>query len=112
MTRFTLAIAFTSLCLATTIQAGTTWKDAALVDTMCASKVMDNPDAHTKKCALQCQKKGYGIFADGMLLKFDEAGNEKALAALKATDRTDHLRVTVSGDLDGDTIKVASLEMN
>ena len=39
------------------------------------------------------------------------AGNEKILAALKASKKTDRLRVTVSGDVDGDTLKVSSIQM-
>ncbi|MGA7238635.1 MAG: hypothetical protein WBY44_23340 [Bryobacteraceae bacterium] len=49
--------------------------------------------------------------ADGTYLKFDAQGNEKATAALNASHATDHLRVTVTGDRDGDVIKVKSLKM-
>lgn len=92
--------------------AAETWKDAALVDTSCATKVKNNPDSHTRDCALQCAKSGFGIVtADGMFLKFDSQGNEQALSALKASQANDHLRATVTGDRDGDTIKVKSLKM-
>jgi ribosomal protein S5 len=90
-----------------------TWTNVALVDTQCAPKVMDDPDAHTTKCALQCAKSGFGIItADGSFLTLDEAGNKKAAAALKATKKTEHLRATVTGDRQGDTIKVASLSLD
>ena len=57
-------------------------------------------DAHTRDCALMCEKSGYGIVtADKKFLKFDADGNAKILAALKASDKTDHLRVNVSGDV-------------
>ena len=91
------------------------WKNAALVDSMCVSKeaVKSNPDSHTTKCAIQCQKSGYGILgADGSFLKFDAAGNEKAAAALKATQKTDHLRATVEGEKKGNEIAVTSLTLD
>lgn len=90
-----------------------TWKDVPMVDTMCSAKVKANPEKHTAKCALKCADSGFGIVtSDGAYLKFDETGNTKAVAALKATKKTDNLRVTVSGELSGDTIKVASLSMD
>ena len=34
-------------------------------------------DAHTRNCARQCSKAGYGILAsDGRFLRFDSAGND------------------------------------
>ena len=78
------------------------WKNVPVVDTQCISKVKADPDKHTKQCALQCVKGGYGLLTtDGAYLKFDTVGNEKAVAALKATSKTDHLRATVVGDLTG-----------
>ena len=41
----------------------------------------------------------------------DADGNAKMLAALKGTDKSDHLRVNVSGDVKGDTIKVTSVKL-
>jgi hypothetical protein len=89
-----------------------TWNDVPLVDANCSGKVKANPDAHTRNCALQCSKAGYGILAsDGRFLRFDSAGNEQALTALKASQTNDHLRVNVTGDPDGETIKVKTLKM-
>jgi len=89
-----------------------TWTNAALVDGGCMKKVKDNPDAHTRDCALKCASAGFGVYtADGHYLKFDDKGNEQALAALKASDQKDHLRVDVKGKLDGETIKVESLAL-
>lgn len=87
-----------------------TWKDVPVIDTFCLSKVKSDPDSHTKACALQCAKGGYGILTtDGTYLKFDTAGNQKALTALKASKKDSHLRATVEGVRDGDGIKVASI---
>ncbi len=90
-----------------------TWNNVTLIDSMCAKKVKDNPDAHTRDCALQCSKSGYGILtSDGAFLKFDQKGQQEALAALKSSSKKDHLRATVTGDRKGDTIKVKSLTLD
>jgi hypothetical protein len=72
-------------------------------------------EAHTRECALMpaCQKSGYGIFTnDNKFYAFDEAGSRKALAAIKgASQKLDDLEVEVTGELKGDTIKVASLKL-
>lgn len=89
-----------------------TWKNVTVIDTLCLSKFKADPDEHTTQCALQCVKGGYGLInADGSYLKFDAAGNEKTVGALKATKKADHLRATVSGEKDGDTIKVTSISI-
>jgi hypothetical protein len=91
------------------------WKNASLLDTMCSAKdkVKSNPDSHPTSCALQCSKSGYGIVtSEGKYLKFDQAGNDQVLTALKSTKKTDHLRVTVDGDLKGDTIAVKSVSLD
>src|SRR5262245_60237681 len=63
--------------------AAETWTNVPVVDGLCLDKVKADPDKHTKGCALQCAKGGYGLLtSDGKYLKFDSAGNEKALAAL------------------------------
>ena len=65
---------------------------------------------HTKKCALGCAKSGFGLVtSDGKFVKFDEAGNAKALAALKATDKEKDLKAKVEGSLDGETVQVSSI---
>jgi len=95
------------------VAAAETWKDVPVVDTQCLSKVKADPDKHTTQCALQCAKGGYGLIAaDGVYLKFDAAGNEKAVAALKATQKKDHLRAVVVGERDGETIKVSSVSID
>ncbi len=89
------------------------WQGAALVDNQCAAKSKTDPDSHTRDCALGCAKSGFGIVtADGNYLKFDAAGNEKALAVLNSTKKEDHLRVNVTGDVAGGVIKVKTLALN
>jgi len=71
-------------------------------------------EAYTRETALKPdnQKAGYGIFTeDGKFLAFDEAGNKKAIAALKTTKREDDLQIEVTGEVKGNTIKVATIRI-
>jgi hypothetical protein len=89
-----------------------TFNDVSVVDVACSKKAAADADAHTRECALGCAKSGFGIVtADKKFLKFDAEGNTKMLEVLKASDKADHLRVDVSGDVEGDTIKVASVKL-
>src|SRR5713226_625422 len=83
--------------------------NGTLVDVMCKDKDLAG---HTTKCAQSCAKSGFGLVTgEGKFLKFDEAGNAKALAALKATDKEKNLKAKVTGDLDEETVKVQSIEI-
>ncbi len=85
-----------------------TW-NGTLVDAMCKKQDLAS---HTAHCALSCSKSGYGlVLADGKFIKFDEGGNAKALAVLKATSKEKDLKAKVSGTLDGDTVQVDSVEL-
>jgi hypothetical protein len=96
------------LCVSTVLASAETW-NGTLVDVMCKGKDLAS---HTTKCALACAKGGYGlVLADGKFVKFDEAGNARTLAALKATGKEKDLKAKVSGTLDGDTVKVSTLEL-
>lgn len=89
-----------------------TFKNVPVVDAMCAKKSAENPDAHTRACALQCQGGGFGIVTSGQkFLKFDANGNDKVLAALKSSNKPDHLRVDVTGDVQGEILKVKSIKL-
>ena len=78
-----------------------TYKDVAVVDVNCSKKVAADPDAHTQACALKCAGSGFGIVtSDKQFLKLTR-WDEKITEALKASDKKDHLRVDVSGDLQG-----------
>jgi hypothetical protein len=110
-----LLLAAASLVALPLVARAEVWKDVSLLDTMCAAKekVAKDPDSHPTSCALQCEKSGYGIVdSAGKYLKFDKAGNEQVAAALKSTKKTDHLRVTVDGDVKGDTIAVKSVTLD
>ena len=70
---------------------------------------------HTRKELLEPahQKSGYGVFAhdDQEFFSFDAAGNRKALALIRAAKKEDDFRVEVTGTVDGDTMKVASIRL-
>lgn len=110
----TLRSTFMALALAAPVASlAASWQDVSLMDGMCLSKFKGkNPDDHDVSCLMQCQGSGYGIItADGKYLEFDKAGNAKALAALKATKKKNHIRVDVTGEQKGDTIQVSSLRI-
>jgi hypothetical protein len=92
--------------------------EGVLMDKMCSMKAVKEGQKaatmHTRQCAMttDCEKSGYGVFtADNKYLLFDAAGNEQATAALKSSKKKDNLKVKVSGEVTGDTIKVASLTL-
>jgi len=108
-----------SLLVAFSLVASAAEVSGILIDKMCSVKAIKQGQAfamaHDTKCALAppCQMSGYGVFtADNKYILLDAEGNKKAVAALKATKKTDHLTVTVDGDVQGDMIKVASLKLD
>ncbi len=89
-----------------------TFKNVSVLDVSCSTKEAANADAHTRECALTCQKSGFGIVtSDQKFLKFDATGNAKVLEELKSSSKADHLRVNVTGDVEGDTLKVKSVKL-
>jgi hypothetical protein len=87
-----------------------TWS-GTVVDNNCKGK--GDLAVHTRQCALSCAKSGFGLVtADGKFVKFDEEGNAKALAALKASKKDKDLKATVSGTLTDDVIHVDSITLS
>jgi len=88
-----------------------------LVDAVCAGHHATEPGYaanHTKTCNLMavCVKSGFSLITpDQKVLKFDDKGNEQALALIKATDKDKDWKVVVTGKLDGETIAVASIAL-
>jgi hypothetical protein len=112
MKKLALFLVLAGLLGIPTLAAVETYKDVSLVDVNCSKKVINDPDSHPRACALKCAASGFGIVTkDKQFLKFDSEGNAKILEALKASDKKDHLRVDVTGDLQGDTLKVASIRL-
>ncbi len=90
-----------------------------LLDRMCSAKIVASKDMkaaadHTRDCALMdpCMKSGYGVLtSDGKFIVLDNAGNEKAVQALKASKKAKDIRVQVSGELAGDAMKVTGIKI-
>jgi len=71
-------------------------------------------EAHTKEDLLkpENEKSGYGVFTDdNKFLKFDAAGDRKAVALIKESKKLDDFEIEVTGEVKGDTIKVVSLKL-
>lgn len=90
-----------------------------LVDKMCSDGVVkkgvDAAKAHTKECALMpnCKGSGYGVVtADGKFLKFDKDGDRMAAKVLGFTSRKDNIKVTVDGEVKGDSIVVKAVQLS
>lgn len=112
MRKISSLVVLLGLCAAPAFAFATSFENVAVVDVGCSKKVAADPDSHTRECTLQCAKSGFGIVTnDQKFLKFDAAGNAKILEALKASDKKDHLRVNVNGDVQGDTLKVTSVKL-
>jgi hypothetical protein len=108
-------------------QSAETKLQGVLIDRMCSSKaesrIAPGPRLeggileayiHTKHCALmpECQKSGYGVFTyDNKFVAFDGAGSQKALAFFKQSNKEDDFRVEVTGQMQGDVMKVASIKL-
>jgi len=83
------------------------------MDNMCHNAKKD-PKTHERTCALSAsrQKSGFVVVAaDGKVYTLDAKGNTEAVKALKASTKKDALQVSVSGDVSGTAIKVASLKL-
>ncbi len=81
-----------------------------LVDAAC--KVTNQgKDASAASCAATAETHLFAIeLPDAKILNLDAAGNEKASDAIKSAQKTE-LRAKVTGSLDGETLKVESIEL-
>jgi DMSO/TMAO reductase YedYZ molybdopterin-dependent catalytic subunit len=99
--------------------AATTKVSGFLVDVACATENAQHPKPdfgakHGKSCLTMedCEKSGYAVLTnDNKVVKFDAEGNKQAAALIKKTDKNKDWRVTVTGELKGDTIAVSSMEL-
>ena len=108
----------TLLAAAPAAQSDTKKVSGYLVDAVCAGNHATEAgykEKHENSCNLMpvCVKSGYSlILADNSVLKFDEKGNEQALAFVKATKKEKDLKVTVTGAVKGQTIAVQSISLD
>lgn len=115
---FCIALAFT---LSLTVVAAADDKATLtghIVDKACsarvAKKMADDPQAsagHAKGCALSenCAKSGFGVFADGKFVEFDEKGNAMAKAALEKTSKDKGAKFKVTGKVADGKLMVESI---
>jgi hypothetical protein len=89
-----------------------------LMDKLCSTTALkggqDVAVKHARTCNLtpNCSKSGWGVYtADGKYIALDSAGNAMALKALQSSTKKDDMKVTVTGDVQGDTIKVTDLKL-
>ncbi len=89
-----------------------------VIDRNCAEDILKHGRQIILKQRRECSllkhyvRDGYGILTDDhRFLNFDDAGNKMALRLLKNTPDKDNLKVVVSGDIDGDTIKVTDMSL-
>jgi hypothetical protein len=90
-----------------------------LIDKLCVTTTgakggQDAVAKHKRTCNLtpNCSKAGYGVYtADNKYVALDSAGNTMAMKALQESKKVDDMKVTVTGDLQGDTIKVTDLKL-
>jgi len=112
MRKLASLVAVLGMCAIPAFAASETFSDVSVIDSNCSKKAAADPDSHTRDCALKCQASGYGIITkDHKFLKFDASGNAQITEALKASDKKDHLRVDVTGDVKGDTLEVSSIKL-
>ena len=112
MKKVTFLIVLAGLLMTPAFALAATYNNVPVVDVNCSKKVAADPDSHTRECALKCADSGFGIVTSNQkFLKFDAKGNEKIEAELKASSKKDHLRVNVTGKVEGDTIDVATVTL-
>ncbi len=83
-------------------------KDAKLDPAKATEKAMN----HTKDCALEdmCSEDGYGILSNGKFIKFDETGDKLASAYFNKSSKENNFLVDVEGTMNGEILKVASID--
>jgi hypothetical protein len=84
----------------------------------CVKTMVDNGRARTLKehpnCSLMhnYRRETYGLITDDKkYYRLDDPNNEHILELLQGTPDKDNLKVVVSGDIQGDTIKVVNMTM-
>jgi hypothetical protein len=91
-----------------------------LVDAHCAPMLLGNPSKMSKECLQcpQCEGSGYGIIVKqqngtNKFYKFDENGHKLAKEnIINKTARENNLAIRVKGTIEGEVIKVSTIEEN
>jgi hypothetical protein len=113
-----IQIAGTLATFALFLQAETKTLSGYLVDKACSAELtakgLTALAGHDRECALMdsCLESGFGVVTkDGKFIAFDAGGNKKAVESIKASKKDKNYQVTVTGDQQGDTIRVATLKI-
>jgi len=100
------------VCVTCTLGLAETWT-GKLIDANCKTQAssQSNPErGATASCAPTASTKDFAIeTADGKVYKLDKSGNSKAAAAMK--NNPSNSQITVNGTLEGQTVKVDSLDL-
>jgi hypothetical protein len=107
----TILKAGSMLCLGSMLSFAESWT-GKLVDANCKDKQSTaQPEAPLAACEPTRATTSYGVeLSDGRVLRLDGAGNAKAAEAVK-TGSAKSMRATVTGSLDGSTVKVESIDI-
>jgi hypothetical protein len=88
-----------------------------LVDLACVAEDGQKADfgaKHSKSCLQMpdCAKSGYGVLTDDKkVIRFDQASNEQAKKFIADLKKAKDIKVSVTGNLNGDTIAVNKIEL-
>jgi hypothetical protein len=114
----TIAKALSVLCLGSVLCLAETWSgkvvDAACKDQAAAPAAQgaqpSSPAANA--CEPTASTVAFGIeLSDGKVLKLDSTGNTKAAEAMKNNAGKSSLQATVTGSMEGQTVKVESIDI-
>jgi hypothetical protein len=116
MRRFVTLAASTALFAALAMAGSWTGR---LVDSACYEQQKADPTKTPSACPVTGSTTEFAISASGKMLKLDDAGNAKAAEALKnRADRTDPnappttmVSAKITGTLEGDTVKVETIDV-
>jgi hypothetical protein len=118
----TIAKAVSVLCLGSLLCLAETWSgkvvDAACKDQAAAAPApAPAPEAQPSSpvanaCDPTASTVAFGIqLPDGKVLKLDSTGNTKAAEAMKNNSGKSALQATVTGSMDGQTVKVETIDI-
>jgi hypothetical protein len=111
-------IAVIALGLAAMAQGDKTTLTGYIIDKACSARLAKKSDPQAAaaeeptSCALMegCVKSGFGIFADGKYIEFDEKGAALAKAALEKSKKDKGAKFKVTGKATGDKMAVEKIE--
>jgi hypothetical protein len=112
----TITKAVSVLFLGSVLCLAETWSgkvvDAACKDQAAAAQSAQPSGKAANACEPTASTAAFGIeLSDGKVLKLDSAGNTKAAEAMKTNAGKSSLQATVTGSLDGQTVKVETIEI-